>query len=167
MFRPKGSLKKGSHSSVDNQVRSKDYVFIPMSFFSFIHLVEKYLSSIRKIIKGKSSFSNSILSARYTSMNPCEIIFLRTISICFQYQQWINNERTHLRKRIEILENENHQLSDLYFTYQVQNEKSLAAIINLILQILSTQQVTSTISLLHDMITAVYILSYTHFVFSN
>lgn len=76
-----------------------------------------------------------------------EMIFLMT---CFQYQQWINNERIHLHKRIEMLENENHQLSDLYFTYQVQNEKSLAAIINLILQILSTQQVNLTISLAYD-----------------
>ena len=78
------------------------------------------------------------------------MIFSMRISGFFQYQQWINNERIHLHKRIEMLENENHQLSDLYFTYQVQNEKSLAAIINLILQILSTQQVNLTISLLYD-----------------
>lgn len=66
----------------------------------------------------------------------------------FQYQEWIHDERTHLHKRIELLENENHQLYELYFTYQIENEKSITAIINLILQILSTQQVTFTIALL-------------------
>lgn len=71
-----------------------------------------------------------------------------SLNLVFQYQQWMTDERIHLNKRIEILENENHQLYELYFTYQIQNEKSITAIINLILQILSTQQVTFTMSCL-------------------
>jgi adenylate kinase family enzyme len=59
----------------------------------------------------------------------------------FQYQQWIDDERIYLLKRIEKLEHDNHQLLELYQTYQIENEKSIQSIMNLILKILLTQQV--------------------------
>jgi len=53
------------------------------------------------------------------------------------YQRWIDDERFYLLKRIEKLENENHQFYEIYQTY----EKSLQSITNLIIKILLIQQV--------------------------
>jgi hypothetical protein len=53
------------------------------------------------------------------------------------YYQWINDERSYLLKRIEKLENENHQFREIFQT----NEKSIRSITNLIIKILLTQQV--------------------------
>lgn len=53
------------------------------------------------------------------------------------YQQWIDDERIYLLKRIEKLENDNRELHQIYQTY----EKSLQSITNLIIKILLIQQV--------------------------
>ncbi|CAF3318309.1 unnamed protein product, partial [Rotaria sp. Silwood2] len=56
------------------------------------------------------------------------------------------NEKTYLLKRIEKLENDNCQLREIYQTYQMQNEKCIRSITDLIIKVLLTQQVRIIIS---------------------
>ncbi|CAF4125029.1 unnamed protein product [Rotaria sp. Silwood2] len=55
-------------------------------------------------------------------------------------ENWIINEKTYLLKRIEKLENDNCQLREIYQTYQMQNEKCIRSITDLIIKVLLTQQ---------------------------
>ncbi|CAF0935566.1 unnamed protein product, partial [Adineta ricciae] len=57
-----------------------------------------------------------------------------------RYERWIHDEQTYLNKRIEYLENENHQLHELYISYQMQNETCMRSMTDLIMKILLTQQ---------------------------
>ncbi|CAF1284805.1 unnamed protein product [Rotaria sordida] len=57
-----------------------------------------------------------------------------------RHEHWIMNEQIYLLKRIEKLENENCQLREIYQTYQIQNEKCIRSITDLIIKILLTQQ---------------------------
>ncbi|CAF3419610.1 unnamed protein product [Rotaria socialis] len=57
-----------------------------------------------------------------------------------RYEHWINDEQIYLMQRIEKLENENQYLRETYQTYQIQNEKCIQSITNLIIKMLSNQK---------------------------
>ncbi|CAM4802983.1 unnamed protein product [Rotaria magnacalcarata] len=57
-----------------------------------------------------------------------------------RYEYWINGEQIYLIQRIEKLENENQYLHETYQTYQIQNEKCIQSITNLIIKVLSNQK---------------------------
>lgn len=62
---------------------------------------------------------------------------------CFQYEHWINDEQIYLIQRIEKLENENRYLHETYQAYQIQNEKCIQSITNLLIKVLSNHKVNS------------------------
>ena len=70
------------------------------------------------------------------------------ISSYLQYQQWIADERIYFLNRIEKLEQENAQLHQLYQSYQLENSHSIRSIIDLIVQILSRQEVNTSFTIL-------------------
>jgi hypothetical protein len=59
----------------------------------------------------------------------------------FQCQRWIGDEQVYLLKRIDQLENENRQLQEKYRTYQLQSEKCIGSVTDLIIKTLVTQEV--------------------------
>ena len=78
-------------------------------------------------------------------------VFFFCILHCFKYEQWIGNEQIYLLKHIEELENENRQLREIYQTYQIQNEKCIRSIIDLVIKIILIHKVNFLLHLLYNL----------------
>ncbi|CAF1261920.1 unnamed protein product [Adineta steineri] len=100
-------------------------------------------STKRNICQSHLLIDDEFKNLRHTTdllLNDNNLLKARIDKLDERYQQWINDEQNFLLKRIENLENENHQLLEIYLTYQIQNETCIRSITDLIMKILLTQQ---------------------------